>query len=452
MSRLKLFQKLSFPFLHPFQAIKRILPQSLFGRSLIILVTPLILVQVVLGYIFFDRHTETILKLLSDTIAGDITLVVDCIERGDNFKHVKELAKRDLNLDLSLEPKKSLEKTGLHKQTWLYSFLETALNQKLKGPYFVKMDSDYIYIALKTKKGRLNVTLSRKRLFSRTTPLVIIWTTGSSLLLFIVASLFMRNQIRPIRRLAEAADKFGRGGESVHFKPEGATEVRKAGLAFLLMRERLKRQLYERLEMLAGVSHDLRTPLTRMRLQLAMIESNEELMALKQDVIVMQQMVEGFLTYARGAGEEETKKTNLFEMLNKIQNQLCSENFLIHLDCPKDINISLKEGLFNRCLTNLLLNSKRYAKEVEISVHGMERHLQISIDDDGPGIPIAEREKVFRPFYRLDSARNLDIGGVGLGLSIARDAVLSHGGQIYLRHSSVLGGLRVLIRLPLSAV
>lgn len=452
MSRLRLYQKLSFPFLHPFQAIKRILPQSLFGRSLIILVTPLILVQVVLGYIFFDRHTETILKLLSDTIAGDITLVLDCIERGDNFGRVKELARRDLNLDLSLESNKSLEKIGLHKHTWLYSFLETALNQKLKVPYFVRMDSDYIYIALKTKKGRLNVTLSRKRLFSRTTPLVIIWTTGSSLLLFIVASLFMRNQIRPIRRLAEAADRFGRGGESVHFKPEGATEVRKAGLAFLLMRERLKRQLFERFEMLAGVSHDLRTPLTRMRLQLAMIESTEELTGLKQDVIIMQQMIEGFLTYARGAGEEETRKINLFEMLEKIQKQLKSEDFLIFLNCPLDINISLKEGLFNRCLTNLLLNSKRYAKKVDINVQCKERHLQIEIDDDGPGIPIAEREKVFRPFYRLDSARNLDSGGVGLGLSIARDAVLGHGGQIYLRHSSLLGGLKVVIRLPLSAV
>jgi two-component system osmolarity sensor histidine kinase EnvZ len=449
MSRLTLTQKLFFPFLHPLQAIKRILPQSLFGRSLIILVTPLILVQLVLGYIFFDRHTETILKLLSDTIAGDITLVLDCIERGDNFKRVKELAKRDLNLDLSLESNRLLEKTGIHKQTWLYSFLGTALNQKLKVPYFARMDNDYIYIALKTNKGRLNVTLSRKRLFSRTTPLVIIWTTGSSLLLFIVASLFMRNQIRPIRRLAEAADRFGRGGESIHFKPEGATEVRKAGLAFLLMRERLKRQLFERLEMLAGVSHDLRTPLTRMKLQLAMIESNDEVLALKQDVTVMQQMIEGFLTYARGAGEEETNNVNLLEILTIIKKQLCSDDFSVRLECPADINIPLKEGLFNRCLTNLLLNSRRYAKKVDINVQCKERHLQISIDDDGPGVPVHEREKVFRPFYRLDSARNLDSGGVGLGLSIARDAILSHGGQIYLRHSSLLGGLRVIIRLPL---
>lgn len=452
MPRLELAKRFSFPFLHPWQALKKILPQSLFGRSLIILVTPLILVQVVLGYIFFDRHTETILKLLSDTIAGDITLVIDCIERGDNFKRLKDLAQRDLHLDLSLEPNKVLQKTGLHKQTWLYSFLETALNQKLKVPYYVRMDSDFIYISVKTKKGLLNVTLSRKRLFSRTTPLVIIWTTASSLLLFIVASLFMRNQIRPIRRLAEAADRFGRGGESVHFKPEGATEVRKAGLAFLLMRERLKRQLFERLEMLAGVSHDLRTPLTRMRLQLAMLESNEDLMALKQDVMVMQQMIEGFLTYARGAGEEETKKVNLAKMLELLQKQLNAENFSVIIDCPKDLTISLKEGLFNRCLTNLLLNSKRYAKKVEISVQSKERHVQIEIDDNGPGIPVDEREKVFRPFYRLDSARNLESGGVGLGLSIARDAVLSHGGQIYLRHSSLLGGLKVIIRLPLKTV
>jgi len=449
MSRLNAALKRSlFYLLHPWQIMKRLLPQSLFGRSLIILVTPLILVQVVLGYIFFDRHTETILKLLSETIAGDVTLVLDCIERGDDFKRVKDLAGRNLHLDLSLDSSKSLEKTGLHKQTWLYSFLEVALNQNLTVPYYVRMDSNYIYISLDTKRGLLKVTLSRKRLFSRTTPLVIIWTMGSSLLLFIVASLFMRNQIRPIRRLAEAADQFGRGGESSYFKPEGATEVRKAGLAFLLMRERLKRQLLERLEMLAGVSHDLRTPLTRMRLQLAIMKETDDLLALKQDVVVMQQMVEGFLTYARGAGEEEAKMIPLLPMLRKIETQLNSENFSIFINCSKEVKALLKIGLFNRCLTNLLLNSKRYARNVTITVAREERHLQIVIDDDGPGIPAAEREKVFRPFYRLDSARNLDSGGVGLGLSVARDAVLSHGGQIYLRQS-LLGGLRVVIRLPL---
>jgi two-component system osmolarity sensor histidine kinase EnvZ len=434
--------------LHPWRTLKKLLPQSLFGRSLIILVTPLILVQVVLGYIFFDRHTETILRLLSDTIAGDIALVLDCVEKGDDFKRVKGLAQRNLGLDLSFNAGHALDKVGLHRQTWLYSFLESALNEKIKSPYFVRMDSNFIYISISSSKGVLEIKLSRKRLFSRTTPLVIIWTAASSILLFAVASLFMRNQIRPIRRLAEAAERFGRGDESVPFKPEGATEVRKAGFAFLLMRDRLKRQLSERLEMLAGVSHDLRTPLTRMKLQLTLLKEEEELKALRQDVIVMQEMVEGFLTYARGAGDEEPKETLIIEVLKKLINQIRSEDFKITLDCSANTKILLKQGVFNRCLTNLLLNSKRYGKTAAVQVQTQSRHLQIIVDDDGPGIPLLERENVFRPFYRLDQARNLDSGGVGLGLSVARDAIRSHGGQIYLQQSP-MGGLRVVIRLPL---
>lgn len=429
-------------------ALKKLLPQSLFGRSLIILVTPLILVQIVLGYIFFDRHTETILRLLSDTIAGDIALVLDCVEKGDDFQRVKELAQQNLRLDLSLDAGHTLDKIGLHRQTWLYAFLESALNEKIKAPYFVRMDSDSIYISINSSKGVLKIKLSRKRLFSRTTPLVIIWTAASSILLFGVASLFMRNQIRPIRRLAEAAERFGRGDESVPFKPEGATEVRKAGFAFLLMRDRLKRQLSDRLEMLAGVSHDLRTPLTRMKLQLTLMKDEEELRAFEQDVIVMQEMVEGFLTYARGAGDEEAKEVSIGVVLKTIINQVANENFKITLNNFENTKIFLKLGIFNRCLTNLLLNSKRYGKSAAVQVQTQHRHLQIIIDDDGPGIPSIERENVFRPFYRLDQARNLDSGGVGLGLSIARDAIRSHGGQIYLQQSP-MGGLRVVIRLPL---
>ncbi len=433
---------------HPWRTLKKLLPQSLFGRSLIILVTPLILVQVVMGYIFFDRHTETILRLLSDTIAGDIALVLDCVEKGDDFQRIKDLAQRNLSLDLSLDSENTLEKVGVHRHSWLYSFLDAALNEKIKASYFVRMDSDSIYISINSSKGVLKIKLSRKRLFSRTTPLVIIWTAVSSILLFGVASLFMRNQIRPIRRLSEAAERFGRGDESLPFKPEGATEVRKAGFAFLLMRDRLKRQLSDRLEMLAGVSHDLRTPLTRMKLQLTLMKEEEELKALKQDVLVMQEMIEGFLTYARGAGDEEAKEILIQDVLKPIIDQIKTADFQITLECFENTKILLKVGIFNRCLTNLLLNSKRYGKSAVVKVQTQPRHLQIIIDDDGPGIPSIERENVFRPFYRLDQARNLDSGGVGLGLSIARDATRSHGGQIYLRQSP-MGGLRVVIRLPL---
>ena len=431
----------------PWRSLKRFLPKSLFGRTLIILVTPLICMQVVLGYIFFDRHTETILRLLSDTIAGDIALVVNWVERDNDFKRINALAQQNLSLHLVLEPRSNLPKTGLHRNSWLYQFLGEALDQKLKVPYYVRMDSNFIYVSILNSKGILKVTLSRKRLFSRTTPLVFIWTTGSAILLFLVASLFMRNQIRPIRRLAQAAESFGKGDEIISFKPEGATEVRKAGFAFQVMRDRLRRQLADRLEMLAGVSHDLRTPLTRMKLQLALMPESPDKQALNQDIQSMQQMVEGFLTYARGAGDEEMQSVHLFSVVQELVQQFKDDAFEITFEGPSDLTVSLKRGLFNRCLVNLLANAKKYANVVHLQVQASQHHWQLIMDDNGPGIPLPERENVFRPFYRLDSARNLDQGGIGLGLSITRDAIRSHGGQIYLR-SSPLGGVRVVIQLP----
>ncbi|MCX7337974.1 MAG: ATP-binding protein [Alphaproteobacteria bacterium] len=439
--------QLKAPQLKVSQFVKKILPQSLFGRSLIILVTPLILVQFVLGYIFFDRHTETILRLLSSTISGDIAFVLDSVEREDSFPHIRKLAERDLSLSIKLSPHEVLEQTGIHRQTWLYTYLDSALKEKIKQPYYVRMDSNFINIHIASTKGVLKVQLSRKRLFSRTTPLVIIWTTVSALLLFIVASIFMRNQIRPIRRLAEAADRFGKGDDTVVFNPEGATEVRKAGVAFQLMRDRLRRQLSERLEMLAGVSHDLRTPLARIKLQLAMMTPTEETKSLQEDVVQMQGMVEGFLIYARGTDAERSQPVLLYPFLQKIIRVHQTDQLSVFLNCHDDIKIFLKSHLFNRSLTNLLLNSKRYARKVIIDVCEKKNHILLTIDDDGPGIAVSERENVFRPFYRVDASRNLEDGGVGLGLSIAKDAVQSHGGRIYLGESP-LGGLRVTIRLP----
>jgi two-component system osmolarity sensor histidine kinase EnvZ len=361
-----------------------------------------------------------------------------------------------------LEPKHDLPKIGLHRQSWLYQFLGEALNQKFKDRYYVKMDSNFIYVSVLNAKGVLKVTVSRKRLFSRTTPLVLIWTTTCGILLFLVASLFMRNQIRPIRRLAQAAENFGKGEEGIFFKPEGAKEVRQAGFAFQLMRDRLRRQLSDRLEMLAGVSHDLRTPLTRMKLQLALMADNPDKQALSDDVQLMKQMIEGFLTYARGTEDEKNKIIPLSSVLHDLIRQFTNSGLVLTCDYPKDLKVSIKPILFKRCIANLLANAQRYAHIAHIQVQTSQHHWQILIDDDGPGIPENERENVFRPFYRLDSARNLDhigqhsqkIGSsssqqfCGLGLSIARDSIRSHGGQIYLR-SSPLGGVRVVIQLPL---
>jgi two-component system osmolarity sensor histidine kinase EnvZ len=443
MSRLE-FPKLELPKL----ALRRFLPKSLFARALMILLTPLILVQIVLGYIFFDRHTDTILRQVSSNIAGDVAFIVDFFERDDDLERLKTVAARNLGFQLSLEPQQVLTHAGLHKKTWLYQFLGHALEEKVHVPYYVRMSHDHIFIKLATTKGVLTVSFLRKRLFSRTTPLVLIWTTASALLLFLVASIFMRNQIRPIRQLSDAAERFGKGDESVTFSPKGATEVRKAGFAFQLMRDRIKRHLSERLELLAGVSHDLRTPLTRMQLQLALMPETEDTQALKDDLRLMAKMVEGFLVYAQGTQDEPVKNIKLDAWLEKTLMPFRQDDFQLKIFCPKIIKISIKEGAFNRCLTNLVLNSRYFASKVEITVRKDHNFIEFFVDDDGPGIPLKERENVFKPFYRLDQARNLDKGGVGLGLNIAKDSVRSHGGQIYLR-TSPLGGLRVVIRLPI---
>lgn len=432
---------------NPLILIKSILPRSLFGRSLIILVTPLILVQVVLGYIFFDRHTETILRLLSNTISGDIQLIVEMVEDGQNFDRIAELAHQNLNLDLKLRPGERLKRMGIYKSTWLYGFMEDALHDKLKLPYFLRMDADNIYLDVEIRQGVLHVETPRKRLFSRTTPLVLIWTTASALLLFIVASLFMRNQIRPLRRLADAAERFGRGQDVGDYRPEGASEVRKAGLSFNIMRDRIRRQLTERTEMLAGVSHDLRTPLARMKLQLAMMPRDVEVLNLSEDVDQMQKMLEGYLNFARGAGDESPQSIVFSALLHELKGEFRNSNLQIVIQCPAELKIELKVQLFKRCLMNLLVNSQRHAQHVWIMAQKNGRFLEITLDDDGPGIPESQREEVFRPFYRLDVSRNLETGGVGLGLSIARDVIRNHGGQIRLGESPQ-GGLRVHVRLP----
>lgn len=432
---------------NPFVLIKSVLPRSLFGRSLIILVTPLILVQVVLGYIFFDRHTDTVLHLLSNTIAGDIQMMIEMVEEGQDFSRVADLAQRNLSLDLILRRGEQLSRVGLYKSSWLYGFMEEALQEKLHHPYFLRMDQDNIYLDVAIQPGVLHFETSRKRLFSRTTPLVLIWTTASALLLFVVASLFMRNQIRPLRRLGDAAERFGKGQDVESYRPEGATEVRKAGLSFNIMRDRIRRQLHERTEMLAGVSHDLRTPLARMKLQLAMMPKDPDVLNLQEDVDQMQKMLEGYLDFARGAGEEVPQTVFLTELLHDLRHQFRHSSLKLTIDCPPALKVHFKVQMMKRCLMNLLVNSQRYADHVWLTAQLNGRFLEIMIDDNGPGIPEAEREAVFRPFYRLDTSRNSETGGVGLGLSIARDVVHNHGGQMRLGESPQ-GGLRVYIRLP----
>jgi two-component system osmolarity sensor histidine kinase EnvZ len=326
--------------------------------------------------------------------------------------------------------------------------LETALDERVRrtftiGPYG---DDNWVEIRVQLPDGVLDVRSPQRRLFSYTAFVFIGWVVGASMLLTWIAVIFMRNQVRPIRRLALAAESFGKGRDTMRLKPAGALEVRQAAAAFVTMRDRIRRQIVQRTEMLAGVSHDLRTPLTRMKLQLALQPDGEDTEELRADVTEMETMIEAYLAFARGEGGETPQRIDLALMLRDVVDGLPGSQ-AVTVDAEPPIMLEIRPTAMKRCLGNLIGNALRYARTVHVSASWRQRTAAIVIDDDGPGIPPESREEVFRPFFRLDPSRNAATGGVGLGLSIARDIAHGHGGEIDLQDSP-MGGLRVVLTLP----
>ncbi|MEE8505002.1 MAG: ATP-binding protein [Kiloniellales bacterium] len=436
---------------------KRILPRTLLGRSLLIIVTPLVLLQVISTWVFFDRHYDTTTKRLAQGLAGDVAIVIQMmirnpgsVERGQVFR----LAQRSMHLDLTFVEDARLPQTTPSKSFNIFtSLLERKLSGALEGyvgrPFLIDARSleKQVEIQVQLADGVLRVMVPRERLFSSTTYIFIMWMVGSSIVLFLVAMIFMRNQVKPIRRLAWAADRFGKGQDVADFRPEGATEVRRAATAFLRMRERIKRQITQRTEILAGVSHDLRTPLTRMKLELAMLGDHAARGNLEADVAEMEHMVEGYLAFARGEGAENPEPTDVSGLLRDVVGQMRREGRVVDLHVEETMTVPLRRQTMRRCLINLIGNAQRYGDHVSISAGQRKKSIEITIDDDGPGIPLDKREDVFKPFFRLERSRNPETGGVGLGLTIARDVVRNHGGDLMLEDAPG-GGLRARIRLP----
>jgi two-component system osmolarity sensor histidine kinase EnvZ len=414
----------------------------------------LVLLQVVTGVIFYDRHWATVSRHRAASLVGDISFLSQMLQwRNDavSEENILRSAHSFLNLAVEILP----SGPGIDGSFTPRGNLEKTLSQSLSGvfgdAYIIDTQSEpgRVTIWLQTNNNILKISTDNERLISSTTRIFVAWMVGTSIILFAVATLFMRNQVRPLRRLARAAENFGKGRTEAEFQPSGATEVRRAAAAFLAMRERIRRQIQQRTDMLAGVSHDLRTPLTRMKLQLAMLPKDDDATDMQNDVAEMETMISGYLDFVRGEGTEEQTVTNIGELLHEVARdaQINDTNILVSTD--DEVTIPLRRNAFKRCLTNLVTNGLRHGSQnVEISSVLIDGQLEISIDDDGPGIPAEQREEVFRPFYRLDSSRNLDTGGTGLGLSIARDIVHGHGGDIELDESA-MGGLKARIRLPL---
>lgn len=436
--------------------LKQLFPSSLFGRSLLILVTPVLLIQIITTYVFFDRHWDKMTERLADAVAGEIAVMASEIEQTpddvDQIKKITSYAIQNLNFIISYQSgEHALENNEDHESSIVIDILSRSMEQKVRRPFVIYIDIEekWLEVRVKLEAGLLSISLPQRRLFSSSAYIFLLWMIGSSIVLLAIAILFMRNQIRPIRRLAMVAERFGKGQDiPKNFKAEGAREVRRAANAFLDMRERLQRQIEQRMIMLAGVSHDLRTPLTRMKLQTAMLEKSPDVEALKQDIEDMERMIDAYLEFVRGQGSEQPESLNLSHIVdNAIARHKRTQQDIV-ADIEPDIMAMVRPVAFDRCIHNIFNNGRKYASRIWVSLESVDDYAVIHIDDNGEGIPEEQYDEVFKPFYRIESSRNPETGGVGLGLPISLDIMLAHGGTIDLSKSPH-GGLRVTLKLPL---
>jgi two-component system osmolarity sensor histidine kinase EnvZ len=429
------------------------MPKGLYARALLIIILPMVILQSAIALVFMERHWQLVTFRLSEAVTQDIAALID-IHRDfgafdpDSVK-LEQIARIRLNLQAEVLPAGPLP-TALPKP--FFSLVDRAMSSEIerliKKPFWIDTvgRSDFIEVRIDMGDAILRVVAHRSQAYASNVHIFIVWMVGTSAVLILVAILFMRNQIRPILALADAAEEFGKGRD-VEFRPRGAREVRRATYAFLEMKRRIERAMEQRTTMLNGVSHDLRTILTRFKLSLALLGEEAEVEELSGDVDEMQRMLEAYLAFARGDIGETASVTDipaLLETLRQESERLGHETLVAYVGEPI---ATVRPDAFKRCLSNLLNNALRHGHKISLEGSCDEKFLVIHVDDDGPGIPSPLREDVFRPFVRLDEARNQDTGGTGLGLSIARDIARAHGGDVFLARSP-LGGLRATVRVP----
>lgn len=435
-----------------------LLPKGLYARALIIIIAPIVVLEGVVAFVFMERHWQAVTSRLSEATARDIAALITVYEDypyDDGHSRIIAMARDKLKLQMSVLQQGDLPPA---RPKPFFDLLDRELSRQISKqvnrPYWIDTvgQSHLVEIRVKHDDAILRFVARRSQTYASNSEIFLVWMVGSSVILLTVAIMFLRNQIKPILRLAQAADAFGKGRpDPPDFRPRGAREVRQAAQAFLEMRERITTHVDQRTTMLAGVSHDLRTVLTRFKLQLALIDDTPEAISLRGDVDEMQHMLEDYLAFARGHGGEEATSTSLKTLLNEIVDDATVLGVDVSIKMRrrrKDIVVPLKRHAIKRAIWNLVSNAARFGETVIIRAATERRWLRIEVDDDGPGIPPEERDNVFEPFYRLDVARNQDKGNTGLGLAIARDIARSHGGDITLGESS-MGGLRAIISIPL---
>ena len=434
--------------------LERHLPTGLYTRSLIIVIAPIVLLQTIMAGIILERHWDNVTKVLGRSLAREIGLVTDLYDRSNKseaaIKEIESVANQRLQLGLEITRGGTLPEPI---DRTLYSLVDDKMTKYLVRetgrPFWINSTAQngQVEIQVEVEKGLIfRIRTDEDRAYAANTGMLLLGMLLSSLVLLIIAVIFLRKQIAPIVELANAAKSFGMGREVTEFRPRGAREVRQAGLAFVDMKSRIARHVEQRTAMLAGVSHDLRTILTRFKLELAFLGDGPKIKPLKEDVEEMQRMLEAYMAFVRGDGGERSEDVNLAQMFSSVAAAVARGKSHVTLDV-QDVDVSIKPNAFRRLISNLLGNAVRYSNHVKVKGGVENRLLTILVDDDGPGIPAENREDAFRPFVRLDNARNLDETGTGLGLAIALDIAHAHGGDIKLDESPA-GGLRAMVQIP----
>lgn len=452
---------------------KKFIPRSLYGRFLLIIVVPTLIVQIVSIYVFYYAHLDVVSKHMARSVVSEMAFVKKSINKPDYAVLLKDFAK-NVDLKFSFEKRFARKKSKIAdskwQTNWFYKYInlfplidpynrfKSELESYKLTPYEIfenPDDDDFIIVKVQTRRGLIAYDVPVKRITSSSARIFTFWMLLTALITSVISIIFLKNQIKSIRYLSYAAEKFGRGQDVPNFKPSGSREIRSVAISFIKMKERIIRQISQRTDMLSAVSHDLRTPLTRMKLQLEMMGESSEVSELKYDISDMEKLVDEYLEFVRG---DEKEKSHLVKIKDFLQERIVDyyakmdKKIIYEIDVSEDLKVPIKRLALKRSLMNLIDNAFNYGDKVELSISESKNNLIITIDDNGPGIPENERSNVFKPFYRIDNSRNLDkkmpSGGSGLGLAIVMDAVTSHGGRIKL-FDSPFGGLRVAIYIPI---
>jgi two-component system osmolarity sensor histidine kinase EnvZ len=435
------------------RVFKGLLPKGLYARALIIIIAPMVIAQSVVAYVFMESHYNAVTRRLSAAVIQDIAAVIDMrngLAGDQDHAELRRIARERLGLGVDFLPATELPSIGPKP---FFLLLDQALSEEIRKqigrPFWIDTvgKSTLVEIRIQLDDSVMRVFARRNAAYASNTFIFLSGMVGTSLVLITIAILFLRNQIRPILRLTEAVESFGKGRDAPNLRARGATEVRRAAVAFLEMKARVERAIEQRTTMLAGVSHDLRTVLTRFKLELAMLDDGPETEAMRRDVDEMGRMLEGYLAFARGDMGERAEPTDMAAFLNELKSDAERHGCSATVQFYGHPVATVRPHAFKRCLDNLVTNAARYGKAVTITGHRDHRYMTITVDDDGPGIPANCRDDVFKPFLRLDDARNQDVAGSGLGLTIARDIARSHGGDVMLGDSP-MGGLRASVRIP----